>query len=90
MAPNLTKEERLAYADKEIEEISDLLEDYDDVKWIYEALLEYSITLDAFRTACGDAASEVSSQDEFVGWLSKLKQLDPLRRGRWHDVEQGL
>lgn len=90
MAPSLTKEERLAYAEKEIEEITDLLEDYDDIKWIYEALLEYSIALDVLKKGSDASASKESPGDEILTWLAKLKQLDPLRGGRWQDVEQSL
>lgn len=37
--PHLETEERVSYIQTEIEEIKDLLEDYDDIKWIYEALM---------------------------------------------------
>lgn len=90
MAPNLTKEERVAYAEKEIEEITDLLEDYDDIKWIYEALLEYSIALDVLKKGPDASTSKESPGDEILTWLAKLKQLDPLRGGRWQDVEESL
>ncbi|RBQ66518.1 hypothetical protein FVER14953_11391 [Fusarium verticillioides] len=42
IAPNLTMEERKSYIDDEITEIKDLLQDYKDIKWIYEALIDHS------------------------------------------------
>lgn len=90
MAPNLTKEERIVYVEKEIEEIRDLLEDYDDVKWIYEALLEYSTALNALKRGTGTVGEDQASVQETQAWLAKLKQLDPLRNGRWDDAKQTL
>jgi len=86
IAPHLTVEERQAYISHEIANIKDLLEDYPDVKKIYEALIE-----------CTQAISQVSGrclepgQTAEVGeWLGKLRQLDPKRNGRWDDLETVL
>jgi geranylgeranyl transferase type-2 subunit alpha len=90
MAPNLTQEERIARVHREIEEIRDLAEDYDDVKWIYEALLEYSSALEKWKRVHSIPSGDQASRDERIAWLTKLKELDPLRNGRWSDVEQSL
>ncbi|KAI0121295.1 hypothetical protein BJ170DRAFT_704392 [Xylariales sp. AK1849] len=83
IAPGLTVAERITYVEKEIEEIRELGEDYKDVKWIYEALLEYTMAL-------GPMGSDGVSKDEMEGWLQKLRELDLMRKGRWDDVEKAL
>ncbi|KAH6640050.1 hypothetical protein BKA67DRAFT_665419 [Truncatella angustata] len=90
IAPNLTMQERVEYVEKEIEEIRDLVADYLDVKWIYQALLEYSVALEALKHGQGTTAGDSKSSGETRDWLAKLKQLDPLRNGRWTDVENTL
>jgi len=83
IVPNLDLEERVTYVTTEIEEIEELLEDFKDVKWIYEALLEYTLSLQQLEERELDAAEK-----ERLGlWLGKLRELDPLRNGRWDDVE---
>lgn len=70
---------------KEIEEIKDLLEDYTDIKWIYEALIGYTDSI----SGLGGAQPTEDSQ-EMRTWLSKLRELDPGREGRWSDLERRL
>ncbi|KAK8093530.1 hypothetical protein PG997_000215 [Apiospora hydei] len=86
IAPNLSLADRREFVDREVAEIKDLLEDYADVKLIYEALLEYAMAYRAMGESDGDAAN----QDEMMAWLAKLSELDPLRRGRWDDLEKSL
>ncbi|KAK8040019.1 geranylgeranyl transferase type-2 subunit beta [Apiospora rasikravindrae] len=86
IAPNLSLADRREFVDREVTEIKDLLEDYDDVKLIYEALLEYAMAYRAMGVSDGDTAN----QDEMMAWLAKLRELDPLRRGRWDDLEKSL
>lgn len=87
IAPALTLEERIKYLKGEIAHIGDLLQDYDDVKGIYEALLRYTLALMAMR---GDDSDNAESQKEVHAWLTKLRTLDPMRNGRWDDVEKML
>ncbi|KAL4803652.1 hypothetical protein BDV18DRAFT_144118 [Aspergillus unguis] len=86
MAPNLTKAERLEYIHKEVEEIQEMLDGAEDCKYLYQALID--CTLLAARvegtTPNGEQKAQVS------GWLSELKKLDPLRAGRWLQLEQSL
>ena len=84
MVPNLGTAERVSYIQTEIEEIKDLLEDYDDIKWIYEALM--GCTLAAARVEGREMNEE--EKGEMRGWLVKLKELDPMRKGRWNDEER--
>jgi geranylgeranyl transferase type-2 subunit alpha len=78
---DFSAEDRIAYLTREIEEIKELAEDYDDVKWIYEALMEYTIALGEL-TQLDDGEKK-----DLRTWLGKLRVLDPMRRGRWDDVE---
>lgn len=80
-------EERVSYVEREIVDIKDLLEDYDDSKLIYEALIEYTLALSALKKR---KPSEDELADDLKDWLSKLKQLDPLRKGRWDDMEKEM
>ncbi|KAF3070583.1 Geranylgeranyl transferase type-2 subunit alpha [Daldinia childiae] len=80
IAPALTVTERVTYVKKEIDNIKDLLEDYEDVKWIYESLLEYTIALKGLGVQVEDPAK----------WLVKVRALDPMRAGRWDDIEKQL
>ncbi|KAK7978426.1 hypothetical protein PG988_005916 [Apiospora saccharicola] len=86
IAPHLSLADRREFLDREVTEIKDLLEDYADVKLIYEALLEYAM---AYR-AMGESEADTANQDEMMVWLVKLRELDPLRRGRWDDLEKSL
>ncbi|ODA78056.1 hypothetical protein RJ55_06659 [Drechmeria coniospora] len=87
IAPALTISERIAYVRGEIDEIKDLLDDYDDIKWIYEALLEYTVDLSRLAKQ-EDAESHVVPIQDLQFWLSKLRALDPMRTGRWDDVSR--
>jgi len=83
ITPNLSPEERVTYLTREIELIKELLEDYDDIKWIYEALLEYTVALAALE----EREAEPDERRDLQHWLGKLRALDPMRSGRWNDVE---
>lgn len=78
---DFSSEDRIAYLTREIEEIKELAEDYDDVKWIYEALMEYTIALGELRVF------DDEEREHLRGWLGRLRVLDPMRQGRWDDVE---
>ena len=67
MVPHLSTPDRVAYIQTEIAEIKDLLEDYVDIKWIYEALM-----------GCTLAVAEVEGR-ELSGWLGMLRELDHMR-----------
>ncbi|KAI1371725.1 protein prenylyltransferase [Hypoxylon crocopeplum] len=86
IAPALAVAERATYVTREIDNIKDLLEDYDDVKWIYEALLEYTIAL----RGLGEYEGKESRVENPQQWLAKARALDPMRAGRWNDIEKQL
>ncbi|KAK4178709.1 putative geranylgeranyl transferase type-2 subunit alpha [Triangularia setosa] len=84
IVPTLTVEERVMYLTNEITEIKDLLEDYKDVKLIYEALLEYTLGLCQLI----ERKPEEDERQDLISWVKKLKELDPMRMGRWIDLER--
>jgi geranylgeranyl transferase type-2 subunit alpha len=85
MAPNLTNDERLEYIEREVEFIKDILEDVEDCKWIYQSLVECQLL-----TAKINGQMSEKDRNDVRGWLSRLKELDQLRYGRWVDLERKL
>lgn len=85
MAPDLSDAERLEYVEREQEFVEELLEDAEDSKWVYQGLIECAL-LKAKLT--GGLSSEGKTNIKL--WLEKLKELDPLRSGRWKDTEETL
>lgn len=84
--PNLTAEARAELISETMFNIRDLLEDYKDIKWIYESLIEYTVAL-------GQVEGRELSADErkdVAAWLQTLRDLDPKRNGRWKDLEKEL
>ena len=82
IVPALTTAERASYLARDMDFIRDLLEDYDDIKWIYEALLE--CTLAKPRVERRDMSD--AERTELSELLEKLRKLDPMRNGRWKDI----
>lgn len=85
MAPNLSNSQRLEYVEREKEEIRDILEECTDCKWIYQALVECNLITAKIKGGMSD-----EDRSEVVEWLGELVKLDPLRRGRWDDIENTL
>ncbi|RMZ85034.1 hypothetical protein DV738_g369, partial [Chaetothyriales sp. CBS 135597] len=86
MAPNLSNEERREYLAKEQEFVEELLEDADDCKWVFQALVEIALV----QAEVGGGKIEEEQKGRVRAHLEKLKTLDPLRKGRWTDLEQKL
>lgn len=82
---DLTNGERQKYYEHEMEYIKEILEDEADCKWIYEALLGLA---EAYLEV--DAGTGLFTTKDMRVWLGELKRLDPLRRGRWDDLERRL
>ena len=85
MAPNLSTEDRLQYVVQERQFIEELLEDVDDCKWVYQALIECV----QLQTRL-EGRQPQERREEMLAWLSKLIGLDPLRKGRWLDLRRVL
>lgn len=86
VAPQLTREERLSLVAKEMDIIKELLEDYDDIKWIYETLIEYQLA--SWRLQ--NRPAKCDKKSDVAQWLSRLRTLDCMRKGRWDDMELEL
>ncbi|KAI2626893.1 hypothetical protein GGS21DRAFT_493226 [Xylaria nigripes] len=82
ITPNLTREQKISYLEQEIDFIKDLLQDFETIKWPYEALLEYTLALHRLRPEAQRNVED--SHPNF--WLAKLRKLDSMQTGRWDDV----
>jgi geranylgeranyl transferase type-2 subunit alpha len=81
----LTDLDQKRYCEQEVNFIKEILEDEEDCKWIYEVLLQYSTS---YKSLQDD--DSIITDDDLREWLSKLRSLDPLRSGRWTDLEKTL
>lgn len=86
IAPDLPPAKQLDMLRREVDNIRELLEDYDeeDIKLAYEALIDY--TLVAARLQGRDPSP--AETDDLRAWLARLRALDPMRKGRWDDFER--
>lgn len=82
---DFTNQDREEYIETQLDLVKDMLDGTDDCKWIYQGLL----TL-AEQYLEIDAGNKAVTTKEMGGWLDKLEQLDPLRKGRWADLRQKL
>lgn len=82
--PTASPSYRCNILDEEFEFIYDLLEDYDDVKWIYEALLEYT----PYKQQIEGRSLTDDEKSKMADLVGKLEKLDPMRNGRWKDVRK--
>jgi geranylgeranyl transferase type-2 subunit alpha len=81
----LSDQDRLNRLQTEIIAIKEILEDTTDCKWIYQSLLSYNTMYLEI-----DPSTDFVSTTDMRGWLEHLRQLDPLRKGRWDDLEKSL
>ncbi|TKA70752.1 hypothetical protein B0A55_08833 [Friedmanniomyces simplex] len=75
--------EHLQYLDQEIESVREMLDGAEDCKYIYQALLEYS---GRYLELAPEGEGKVTVT-ELKEWLRELRKIDPLRDGRWRDLE---
>lgn len=81
----LSDQDRLARLETEIEGIREIEEDTNDCKWLYQSLLKYtSMALEV------ESGNQIVTTNEMRSWMDQLKKLDPLRSGRWKDLERSL
>ena len=86
IVPGLTTQDKINYIGGEIHEIKDLLEDYDDVKRIYEALVDLKLLTARLESR----ALRADEKEETLAWVDRLRELDPMRNGRWDDLGKDL
>ncbi|PBP22030.1 geranylgeranyl transferase type 2 alpha [Diplocarpon rosae] len=86
ITPNFTNDDRLEYVRKQLLILRDMLDGAEDCKWIYDALIEYSLAF------CLMEAREplLEEKQDCRAWLAELRKLDPFRKGRWDDLEKSL
>lgn len=84
--PNFTDEDRSEYVTRQLVNLRDMLDGAEDCKWIYIELLEYTVALSRMQSR----QPLDSEREECKAWLAELRKLDPLRAGRWDDVEKSL
>lgn len=82
---DLTNHDRLEYLEVQIDSLKDMLDGAEDCKWIYQALLTY-----ASEYIDIEAGNKKFSTIEMQSWLEQIETLDPLRRGRWQDLQTHL
>ena len=86
IVPDLLNEERIEYLSKEIESLVEMLDGAEDCKWIYQRLIELCVM--HYELAKSWAGS--IDKAKVLEWVEELKKLDPLRRGRWLDLEASI
>nr|POE65941.1 geranylgeranyl transferase type-2 subunit alpha [Quercus suber] len=77
--------DRRLYLEQELDSIMEMLDGAEDCKYIYQALLEYSA-----RYMVEEAENSKITKSEMGQWLQELRKIDPLREGRWKDLEKKL
>jgi geranylgeranyl transferase type-2 subunit alpha len=77
--------DRLHYLEQQLDNVKEMLDGAEDCKYIYQALLENSQ-----RYLEVEAGNKKITTMEMKGWLDELRKIDPLREGRWLDLEKLL
>ena len=84
ITPAFNDRDRIAYVQKQLQELTDLLDGAEDCKWTYGALIEYTLALGRLE----DRELEIPERDKCHKWLQELKALDPARERRWTDLAE--
>jgi len=61
-----------------------MLEGDEDSKWTYQALVQLAML---FHESASRLPPEAKSIKK---WIASLKKLDPMREGRWIDLEESI
>ncbi|TQV91355.1 hypothetical protein V2A60_008997 [Cordyceps javanica] len=86
IVPGTAVDDRVKVISREIDFIRDLLDDYKDVKWIFEMLLEYTLLISKLRNE--QLVGE--QRRELEGWITSIKKLDNQRSNRWNELAEEL
>jgi geranylgeranyl transferase type-2 subunit alpha len=86
ITPHFTREYRVEYVTRQLAILKDMLDGAEDCKWIYDALVEYTMALSRME----ERAPKRDEGQDCKAWLAELGKLDPDRRGRWDDREKSL
>lgn len=83
ITPNFSQDDRAEYVTRQLVILKDMLDGAEDCKWIYNALIEYTIALSEMQ----DRKLDIGEKEDCKLWLEELRKLDPMRGGRWDDLE---
>ena len=86
ITPHFTPEDRAEYVTRQLVILKDMLDGAEDCKWIYNALIEYTMALCRME----ERAPDSDEKQDCTLWLTELRGLDPDRGGRWDDLERAL
>jgi geranylgeranyl transferase type-2 subunit alpha len=86
ITPNFAAEERIEYVTRQLVNLRDMMDGAEDNKWIYNALLEYTLALCEME----ERQPQDDEKEDCKSWLVELRKLDPLRAGRWDGLENSL
>lgn len=86
ITPNFTHEDRIAYVTRQLENLTEILDGGEDCKWVYNALIENTMAL-AKMEKRKMLEQEI---EDCRSWSKELRKLDPLRSGRWDDLDTSL
>lgn len=86
ITPNFTKDDRVEYVTRQLANLKDMLDGAEDCKWIYNALLEYTMSLCEME----ERLPRDDEKQDCAAWLVELRKLDSFRSGRWDDLENTL
>ncbi|KAG0646269.1 Type II geranyl-geranyltransferase subunit alpha [Hyphodiscus hymeniophilus] len=86
ITPRFAPEERSEYVTRQLVNLRDILDGAEDCKWVYSALLEYTMALCEME----ERQPRDDEMEDCKTWLAELRKLDPLRAGKWHDLDSSL
>jgi geranylgeranyl transferase type-2 subunit alpha len=86
IVPGLSREERVDIIRRQLDELKEMLDDAEEPKWIYVALLQYSVALYGME----ERHPTINESRQLGEILVKLHAIDPMRSGRWTDLENSL
>lgn len=83
---NFSREDRIEYIKQQLINLRDFLDGGEDCKWVYDALFEYTLAVCELE----ERLPEGDEIQDCKAWLSELRKLDPMRAGRWDDLENSM
>ena len=84
MAPRLKHDQRIEYMTKEIDKLLEMLDGAEDCKWIFQSLIQLSTM---YKASSGAWPAQADAKGD---WVTQLRNLDPLRTGRWTELDRTL
>ncbi len=86
ITPNFTAADRIEYVNNQLVNMKDVLDGAEDCKWVYNALVEYTMAVCLME----NRQPRDDEKKNCKLWLAELRKLDPMRNGRWADLESSL